>query len=222
VWRLPRPAVAVVAVSLPVEAAAVLTDGEVWRLALRHLALRARQRGANQWPMHPFVLGRVGLGFWVTGSGGFSGLRGFSGGARQGRGFLEECGRRGEILVHRRGIRLGVGIDRGHWRTRTRDGGRIGDERAFRLLSARRRQFRLFVLMIRVARGAACLLHVLFDHGDNHMIRDAALTRTVVVENVTEPNPALLHELPRSDAFRWGGLKSGVKAHLSLADSDQT
>jgi hypothetical protein len=36
------------------------------------------------------------------------------------------------------------------------------------------------------------------------MIGDAALTRTVVVQNVTEPNPALLHELPRSDAFRWG------------------
>jgi hypothetical protein len=36
------------------------------------------------------------------------------------------------------------------------------------------------------------------------MIRDAALARTIVVQNVTEPNPALLHELPRSDAFRWG------------------
>jgi hypothetical protein len=219
VWRLARPAVAVVAVSLPVEAAAVLTDGEVWRLAFRHLALRARQRGANQWPMHPFVLGRVGLGFWISGSGGFSGD------ALERSGFLEKCGRRGEILVHCRGIRFGIWIDwidRGPWRTRTRDGGHVGDERTLRLLSASRRQFRLFVLVIRVARGAACLLHVVFDHGDHHVIRDAALTRTVVVENVTEPNPALLHELPRSDAFRWGGLKSGVKAHLSLADSDQT
>jgi hypothetical protein len=30
------------------------------------------------------------------------------------------------------------------------------------------------------------------------MVGDAALARTVVVKNVTEPNPALLHKLPRS------------------------
>jgi hypothetical protein len=54
------------------------------------------------------------------------------------------------------------------------------------------------------------------------MVRNAALARTVVVQNVTEPNPALLHELPRSDAFRVGWVKSDVKAHLSLAESPQT
>jgi hypothetical protein len=36
------------------------------------------------------------------------------------------------------------------------------------------------------------------------MIRDAALPRTVIIQNVTEPKPALLHELPRSDSFQVG------------------
>ena len=58
--------------------------------------------------------------------------------------------------------------------------------------------------MVRVAGGAASLLHLVFNHRDDRMIRDAALARTIVVQNVTEPNPALLHELPRSDAFRVG------------------
>jgi hypothetical protein len=38
------------------------------------------------------------------------------------------------------------------------------------------------------------------------VVRDAALARTVVVQNVTEPKPALLHELPRSVAFQVGRL----------------
>jgi hypothetical protein len=39
------------------------------------------------------------------------------------------------------------------------------------------------------------------------MVGDAALARTVVIENVTEPNPAMLHELPRSD-LQVGRVKS--------------
>jgi hypothetical protein len=62
--------------------------------------------------------------------------------------------------------------------------------------------------VIGVARGATRLFHVVFDNRDHRMVGDAALARTVVVQNVTEPDPAFLHELPRSDAFRWGGLKS--------------
>jgi hypothetical protein len=47
--------------------------------------------------------------------------------------------------------------------------------------------------MIRVARRAACLLHLIVDHRDNRVIGDATFTRTVIVQNVTEPKPALLH-----------------------------
>ena len=51
----------------------------------------------------------------------------------------------------------------------------------------------LLVFVIGVARGAARLLDLVVDHRDNRMIGDAALARTVVVQNVTEPKPALLH-----------------------------
>jgi hypothetical protein len=67
------------------------------------------------------------------------------------------------------------------------------------------------------------------------MVGDTALARTVVVKNVTEPNPALLHELPRS-INSWRaltrqagpaspsevGLVKRLKATMSLAESDQT
>jgi hypothetical protein len=47
--------------------------------------------------------------------------------------------------------------------------------------------------VLRVARGAAGLFDVLFDHGDNGMIRQPPFTRTVIIQYVTETQPALLH-----------------------------
>ena len=64
---------------------------------------------------------------------------------------------------------------------------------------------RLLVFVVRVARGAARLLHLVLDHRDHGMIGDAALARTVVVQNVTEPKPALLHETP-PEPFLSGGI----------------
>jgi hypothetical protein len=46
-----------------------------------------------------------------------------------------------------------------------------------------------------VAGGAPRLFHVLFDDGDYGVIGHAPLARTVVVQNVTETQPALLHVL---------------------------
>lgn len=65
------------------------------------------------------------------------------------------------------------------------------DERLF--LAARWRDASLLVFVIRVARGAARLLHLIVNHRHNRVIGDAAFTRTIVVQNVTEPKPALLH-----------------------------
>ncbi len=63
---------------------------------------------------------------------------------------------------------------------------------------------RLLVIVIAVAGRAPCLLHLVFDHRDDHVIGYAALPRTVVVQNVTEPRPALLHQFPRIESFqRW-------------------
>jgi hypothetical protein len=94
-------------------------------------------------------------------------------------------------------------VDFGHRRTGTSGIGRIANQPAI-LLAARRRYSGLFVFVIRVARRAASLLHLVFDHRDDRVIGDAALARTIVVQNVTEPKPALLHELPRSRSFSGG------------------
>jgi hypothetical protein len=69
--------------------------------------------------------------------------------------------------------------------------GGVFDERLFP--ATRRRNARLFVLVVGVARRAARLLHLILNHRDDHVIGDAAFTRTIVVQNVTEPRPALLH-----------------------------
>ena len=81
--------------------------------------------------------------------------------------------------------------------------GRIAGRHAI-LFAARRRDPGLLVFVIRVARRAASLLHLVFDHCNDRVIGDAALARTIVVQNVTEPKPALLHELPRSRSFSGG------------------
>jgi hypothetical protein len=53
------------------------------------------------------------------------------------------------------------------------------------------------VVVLGIAGGAARLLDGLVDHGDDRVIRDTAFTRTVVVQNVTKPRLALLHQSPR-------------------------
>jgi hypothetical protein len=56
--------------------------------------------------------------------------------------------------------------------------------------------------MVRVACGAASLLHLIVNHRHDSVIRDAAIARTIVVKNVTEPKPALLHYSPGAVPFR--------------------
>jgi hypothetical protein len=66
-----------------------------------------------------------------------------------------------------------------HWRL-----GRLGGDeccRGDRLLSSRCRHFGVLVLVLGVTRGAASLLHLVFDHRDNRMVGNAALARTIVV-----------------------------------------
>src|SRR5262245_25480514 len=59
------------------------------------------------------------------------------------------------------------------------------------------RNFCVFVFVFSVAGCAARLLDVLSDHGDDGVIGHAPLTRTVVVQNVTKPKLALLHQCSR-------------------------
>jgi len=50
-----------------------------------------------------------------------------------------------------------------------------------------------FVGVLGVTGRAASLLDVLFHHGNDGVVRHASLARTVVVHDVTETQPALLH-----------------------------
>jgi len=100
---------------------------------------------------------------------------------------IKQIGRRGQRLFDDYG-RFWVG----HGRTCKRRRFGACHQNGLRLLAPRRR-LSLLIFVVRVAGGAACLLHLVFNHRDDRMIRDAALARTVVVQNVTEPNPALLH-----------------------------
>jgi hypothetical protein len=96
----------------------------------------------------------------------------------------------GDIFAGLRGVRDG---HRGAW---TDHGfGILAGERA-RLASPRRRRPRALVLVIRLARRAARLLHFVVDHRNDGVVGDAALARAIVVENVTEADPALLHYSP--------------------------
>jgi len=50
-----------------------------------------------------------------------------------------------------------------------------------------------FVGVLGVTGRAASLLDVLFHHGNDGVVRHASLARTIVVHDVTETQPALLH-----------------------------
>lgn len=169
---------------------AVLTNGEIRSLTLRNLTIGPWQRRPNErtmdWPFIVWLFARFRLRLrirrWVR----IDGLRlGDS---------VEQIDRRGERFVDNDG-RFWIG----HRRTgKCRPFGRRDHQRGLRLLAPRHRHFGLLIFVVRVAGGAACLLHLVFNHRDDRMVRNAALARTVVVQNVTEPKPALLHELPRS------------------------
>ena len=207
---------AAVRVEVAATAATWLTDRKLRNLSLRYLSVWPRQRRANQPAMHGTVIIRrrrrvivnidVAVGAFAVRFGLLA---------------------RGDGGLHRRLVRpeyvvwclFVVGhVDIGHRRTVTSGFGRIANQHAI-LFAARRRYPGLLVFVIRVARRAASLLHLVFDHRDDRVIGDTALARTIVVQNVTEPKPALLHELPRSRSFSGGIVPLDyARGTLSLAE----
>jgi hypothetical protein len=171
------------AVSLPVPiavnlaAAAGLTDGEFGILPFRSLPFGTRQRGTDEPSVYRTVV--------FVSSGGLlqssrRRLRRFERVRNSHRCFVLGLG----LGIHERRTRLGSTLDA------------LSARDADLLLPSRRRHLGLLVLMIRVTRRATGLLDFFVDHRDNRMIGDAALARTVIVQNVTEPKPALLHGTP--------------------------
>src|SRR3954454_14759244 len=82
---------------------------------------------------------------------------------------------------------------------RVERGGRFG-------LAALPRDLRVLEFVIGVARRATHLLHVVGDHRHDDVVGHASLTRTIIVQNVTKPKLALLHQ--RSRRYRWQGMNA--------------
>lgn len=164
------------------------------------LSLRTRQRGANQRAVDRSVVlighrclrrrNRRGLG-----RGGRSGGRGWvtdglldggSGLVATGREIGSDLCRAREHFLEQRGRFLPLPASHGELR------GPVG--------------------MLSVAGGAACLFDAILDHRDHGVIGDASLARTVVVQDISQPKPALLHSLPRKNLRRDSGLRAEPSA----------
>ena len=66
------------------------------------------------------------------------------------------------------------------------------------------RNLAAFVRVLGIARRASSLFDVFLDHRDDGMVREPSLARTVVVQYVTETQPALLHSVPpRITVYGW-------------------
>jgi hypothetical protein len=71
-------------------------------------------------------------------------------------------------------------------------------------LSTLARHLGMLVIVLRVARRAPGLLYVRTHHSHHRVVREPPLARTVIVQNVTKPKLALLHQkLPKEP--RWRG-----------------
>jgi hypothetical protein len=154
-----------VAITLPTEPVAALPDGEVSRLPLRRLAFGPGKSGTNQWTMDGPLIVATRDDRFVDDDNGFGLFRGFDRFDRKHRLGLDHVDDR--VLGNQnRGF---CHVDR-YWCCR-RD----------RFLPSRRRYLGVLVLVLGVTRGAACLLHLVFDHRHYRMVCDATLARTVVV-----------------------------------------
>ena len=176
--------------TVPVALTPGLPHGEIRFFSLGDVPFRSGQRGPNQSPMYrpliirPLVVCLVGLGRID--------VNGFT-----------SSGREDGVVVRRRRQRLDIAGPVVGKRLVDDDRVRVGgaDTRILRnilrqrarLLAPGGRGFRLLVLVLGVTRRAPRLPDVVIDHRNDEVIGDATLARTVVVQNVTEPKPALLH-----------------------------
>src|SRR5262245_44960090 len=76
----------------------------------------------------------------------------------------------------------------------------LTEERRLRPFAALRGHFALFVFVFRVTDDATRLFDAVVDHRHDGVIGDTALARTVIVQHVAGPKPALLHALPRQNS----------------------
>src|SRR5688572_21488325 len=89
------------------------------------------------------------------------------------------------------------------------------EESRLRLLASLRRHLAVFEFVLGVADATTSLLDMVVDHRHDGVIRDTALARTVVVQHVAGPEPALLHALPRK--YESDHCAGGENGHWSSA-----
>src|SRR5687767_5583376 len=191
-----------VAVELAAAAAARLANREVGLLALGDLAFRTRQRRANQPAVHrPVFLRRRGLNGDCVCIGTFSRL---CPGIVSSRRRFNECAGCCVVGTGLSACRLFDGLVFLSRRARTQDALWTLAAAGVGALAARRRHLGGLVLVVRVTRRTARLLHLVINHRHHGVIGNAALARAIVVQNVTQPKPALLHQTLRSRSFQVG------------------
>jgi hypothetical protein len=173
-----------------------LADREIGRRPCgRGRAFQAGQRRANQRPVNGSL-----VVFWLFVR---SGHRCLWGVLRGERAVIGDGSRKG----HRRRLfgRGGGGRRHGLAKLRSatgRQSSRVG-------LPAKPRQPRLLVFVLRLARRATRLLHVVPDHRDHYVVGKTAFPGAIIVKDVTKPKLALLHQnLPNVEP-RW--IKEGKR-----------
>ena len=73
------------------------------------------------------------------------------------------------------------------------------------------RNLGVLVFVLGVAGRTPRLLHIGADHRNDCVVRHAAFARTIIVQNVTKPKLALLHQISRRTAgWEWGCRKAVV------------
>jgi hypothetical protein len=104
---------------------------------------------------------------------------------------------------------FGVGLTGQHFLEESR--------RAFLLASARR--LTALIRVLGITGRAPRLFDGLFNHGDDRVIRHTTLTRAVVIQNVSETQPALLHSIsPDLFPFERGWKRLPDAGFVSLAE----
>jgi hypothetical protein len=171
-----------------------LTDRELRSGTGRELAFHARQRGPDERPMHaPFLLRtRSGRRRLVR--------RGRLRRSQARHRFGRRSGRLGRRARRRRDQRRS--LSRTHPSLRHGRQDLLVQGRRGGLLLPLRRKPAPLVRVFPVAGRASSLPDFLPDHRDDGMVGEAALARTVIVQDVTEPKLTLLHHVPRTCRWR--------------------
>ena len=167
-----RAAAAAPLISIPATLTG-LPDGELGQRTLLWNAIRTRKGRTNQGPAHrPFVARGAVVGGRVFG-----------------RCRRRVAGRHLRGCVGRRRRDSGV-------RLVAHSGQNLVVKRVRSILATPTGRAAAFERVLGIARRASRLANRVVNHRDDGVVGHAPLTRTVIIDGITDPQPALLHETP--------------------------